>query len=147
MMLSLRSQMRMTYGLMLLCFIGLGSVSINRLERVSNESNIINTIWTPRFIVAEEMGLAVREYRISEALRILSVSPEMAAHADEDLKANADLLFSQIGSYRASLQSGEDSTPLDKVQELSRQYIAGNEQMLAFAQTGQRAEAAERFRN
>src|SRR5436853_4051380 len=71
----------------------------------------------------------------------------MAAHADEDLKANADLLLSQIGSYRASLQSGEDSTPLDKVQELWRQYIAGNEQMLAFAKTGQKAEAAERFRN
>src|SRR5262249_49914806 len=114
MMRSLKSRMRTTYGLLLLCFIGLGGLSIDRLARVSDQPNIMDTIWTPRSLIAEEMGQAARDYRISEALRILSVSPDMAAHADDDLKANADLVVSQVASYRALLQTDEDRARLDK---------------------------------
>src|SRR6195256_1534955 len=121
--------------------------SIDRLAFVSNQSNIMNTVWTPRARIAEETAGAASDYRISEALRILSVSPEMAQHADADLKTNSDLLLSKIAEYRALLQKEETSAPLDKVQQLWQQYLASNEQMLVFAKTGHQAEAADRFRN
>src|ERR1700704_1246529 len=147
MMLSLKSQMRVTYGLILLCFAALGTLSIDRLAFVSNQSNIMNTVWTPRARIAEETTGAAADYRISEALRILSVSPEMAQHADGDLKTNSELFLSKIAAYRALLQKGESPALIDKVQQLWQQYVTGNEQMLAFAKTGHQAEAADRFRN
>jgi len=147
MKLSLKSQMRVTYGLILICFAALGALSIDRLALVSNESNIMNTVWTPRSNTAEDMSGAARDYRISEALRILSVSPEMAQHADADLKTNSDLFLSKVASYRALLQKEETAAPLDKAQQLWNQYVTGNEPMLAFAKTGHQAEAADRFRN
>jgi hypothetical protein len=73
----------------------------------------MNTVWTPRFNTAEEMSGAARDYRISEALRILSVSSEMAQHADADLKANSDLFASKLAEYRTLLQNGETAAPLD----------------------------------
>ena len=147
MKLSLKSQMRVTYGLILICVAALGALSIDRLASVSNESNTMNTVWTPRSNTAEEMSGAARDYRISEALRILSVSSEMAQHADADLKASSDLFASKLAEYRTLLQNGETAAPLDKVQKLWQQYVAGNEQMLVFAKTGHQAEAADRFRN
>ena len=147
MKLSLKSQMRVTYGLILICFAALGALSIDRLAFVSNQSNIMTTVWTPRSRTAEEMSGAARDYRISEALRILSVSPEMAQHADADLKTNSDLFLSKVAEYRALLQKGETAAPLDKVQQLWQQYVAGNEPMLLFTKTGHQAEAADRFRN
>ncbi|MEA2825175.1 MAG: methyl-accepting chemotaxis protein [Alphaproteobacteria bacterium] len=147
MKLSLKSQMRVTYGLILICVAALGALSIDRLASVSSESNTMNTVWTPRSNTAEEMSGAARDYRISEALRILSVSSEMAQHADADLKANSDLFASKLAEYRTLLQNGETAAPLDKVQKLWQQYVAGNEQMLVFAKTGHQAEAADRFRN
>src|SRR5258708_37668124 len=147
MKLSLKSQMRVTYGLILICFAALGALSTDRLALVSNQSNIMNTVWTPRSRTAEEMSGAARDYRISEALRILSVSPEMAQHADADLKTNSDLFLSKVAAYRALLQNGESPEVLDKAQQLWNQYLTGNEPMLAFAKTGHQAEAADRFRN
>jgi methyl-accepting chemotaxis protein len=147
MMLSLKSKMHATYGLILVCFVALGILSIDRLAFVSNQSIIMSTVWTQRARIAEETAGAVADYRMSEALRILSISSEMAQHADSDLKTNSDLFLSKIAAYRALLQQGETSAPLDKVEQLWRQYLAGNEQMLAFAKTGHQAEAADRFRN
>ena len=43
MKLSLKSQMRVTYGLILICFAALGTLSIDRLAFVSDQSNIMNT--------------------------------------------------------------------------------------------------------
>jgi methyl-accepting chemotaxis protein len=147
MMLSLKSQMRATYGLILVCFAALGILSIDRLASVSNQSNIMNAVWTPRSLTADDMHDAASDYRISEGLRILSVSPDMAQHADADLKANSDLFLSRVAAYRALLQNGESPAPIDKAQQLWNQYLAGNESMLAFAKTGHQAEAADRFRN
>src|SRR5258706_12938984 len=147
MMLSLKSQMRVTYGLILLCFAALGILSIDRLASVSNESNVMTTVWTPRFRTAEEINDAAQDYRISEALRILSVSADMAQHADSDLKANSDLFLSKLAVYRALLQKGESPASLDKTQQLWQQNLTGNEPMLVFAKTGHQAEAADRFRN
>jgi methyl-accepting chemotaxis protein len=147
MMFSLKSKMHVLYGLILICFAALGVLSIDRLAFVSNEANIINAVWTPRARIAEETTGAASDYRISEALRILSVSPEMAQHADSDLKINSEVFLSKIAAYRALLQKGESPALLDKVQQLWQQYVAGNEQMLAFAKTGHQAEAADRFRN
>jgi methyl-accepting chemotaxis protein len=147
MKLSLKSQMRVTYGLILLCFGALGILSIDRLALVSNQSNVMNTVWTPRSRTATEINDAAQDYRISEALRILSISPEMAQHADSDLKANSELFLSKLAEYRALLQKGESPAPLDKAQQLWQQYLTGNEPMLAFAKAGHGADAADRFRN
>jgi len=147
MKLSLKSQMRITYGLLLLSFAFLGGLAINRLELVSRESTDISTVRIPRAGAAEEMGQAARDYRIAEAFRIQSVSPDMTAHADNDLSTNSELFVAKVGAYRALLQKDEDTGALDKVQDLWRQYVAGNKQMLAFAQAGRRPEATERFQN
>jgi methyl-accepting chemotaxis protein len=107
----------------------------------------MNTVWTPRSLTADDMHDAASDYRISEALRILSVSPDMAQHADADLKMNSDLFLSKVAAYRTLLQKGESPASLDKVQQLWNQYLASNESMLAFAKAGHQAEAADRFRN
>ena len=76
MMRLLRSKMRVLCAVLLICFGALGFLAIDRLARVSEQSNIINSVWIPRSVAAEEMGETARDYRISEALRILSVSPK-----------------------------------------------------------------------
>ncbi|MBI3677771.1 MAG: MCP four helix bundle domain-containing protein [Proteobacteria bacterium] len=144
---SLKSMMRVTYALILLGFGTLGFVAVNRLQLVSDQSNVMNAVWTPRVHTVDEMTQAASQYRISEALRILSVSPEMAAHADNDLKANADEFHSKVTAYRALLQKGEATAAIDGIEQAWGNYKTGNDQMLAFAHNNQQADATARFRN
>ena len=147
MKLSLKGQMRATYALLLLFFVLLGGLAINRLDLVSKESNVISSVWLPRTRTAEEMGQAAREYRIAEALRIQSISADMAAHADRDLVTHSESFLERAAAYRALLREGESTEAVDKAQDLWRQYVSGNAIMLEFAQGGRRPEAALRFQN
>lgn len=146
-MFSLKNKMRLANALIALCFVALAGLSIDRLASVSGQSNVMSSIWAPRARIAQEMHAVAGQYRTSEALRILSTSPEMADHANRDLKDNADLFESKVSAYRALLQKGEDSASIDGVEKLWLQYLKGNESMLTYAEGGEQALAADRFRN
>ena len=146
-MFSLKNKMRLTYALVLSCFVAMGALAIYRLALVSGQSTEMSTVWTPRTRIAQEMHSLAAQYRISEAMRILSASPTMAEHANRELKDNADAFLSKMAAYRALLQKGESTAPIDEVQNLWSQYVKANELMLAFAEGGQQTQAADRFRN
>src|SRR6266481_1281920 len=129
-MFSLKSKMRLTYALIFLCFVVLAGLAVDRLSEVSGQSNLISGVWAPRTRIAEEMHAASGQYRISEAMRILSTSPEMVEHANRDLKENTEGFLSRVSAYRALLQKGEDTAAIDMVQKLWLQYVKGNSQML-----------------
>jgi len=112
-MFSLKNKMRLTYALVLLCFVAMGALAIYRLALVSSESNQMSTVWTPRTRIAQEMHAVAGQYRISEAMRILSTSPAMAEHANRELKDNADAFASKVAAYRGLLQKGESTAPID----------------------------------
>jgi methyl-accepting chemotaxis protein len=146
-MLSLKSKMRLISGLIFICFVALGLLAINRLALVSEASSIVTNLWHPRARIIKEMEVIAREYRISEALRILSETPEMAEHADSDLRANSDLFLSKLANYRKLRTPGESRTSADKIEQSWRQYIDSNNQMLAYARNNQHREATNRFVN
>lgn len=132
---------------MLVAFCFLAFLSIDRLQVVSAQSDIVSETWLPRARIADGIGDAARSYRISEALRILSSSEQMAQHADNDLTANAESLEAKIREYRGMMASGEDATLIDKVDDAWRHYRLGNQDMMAEAQNNQQIEAASRYRN
>ncbi len=146
-MLSLKNMMRGTYALILLSFAALGGVAIDRMEAVSRQASEITNAWAPKSRLLSDLDAAASNYRISEALRILSTSPAMAAHADDDLKTYADLFQAKLDSYRGGRFSADDEGSLRKIQDLWEQYVAGNRQMLALAAVNQQQDAALRFRN
>ena len=146
-MFTLKSKMRLAYAIVILCFAALGGLAVNRLAVVSGQSNVMSTVWTPRMRTADEMHTAASQYRISEAMRILSTSPEMTDHANRDLKDSAEEFLAKTAAYRALLQKGENTASIDRVQTLWQQYLKGNETMLMYADGGQQAQAADRFRN
>jgi methyl-accepting chemotaxis protein len=147
MTLSLKAKTRLIFAVLLLCFVALGALAIERLNSVNAQSAIMSTTWTPRSRVAQELVISANEYRISEALRILSTSPEMADQADQDLNENAAIFTSKLKEYRQLLRSHESPAEIDSVGALWREYVSKNEQMLSLARDGQPAEAADRFRN
>ncbi|HWU27173.1 MAG TPA: MCP four helix bundle domain-containing protein, partial [Rhizomicrobium sp.] len=130
---------------MLVAFCFLAFLSIDRLQVVSAQSDIVSETWLPRARIADGIGDAARSYRISEALRILSSSEQMAQHADNDLTANAESLEAKIREYRGMMASGEDATLIDKVDDAWRHYRLGNQDMMAEAQNNQQIEAASRY--
>lgn len=147
MSVSLKAKTRLIFGVLLLCFVALSALAIERLSSVADQSTIMSTIWTPRSRTAEQLNGAANDYRISEALRILSVTPEMAAHADQDLADNADLFKTKLAEYRHLLKAREDAAAVDNIAALWDSYVTGNQQMLAFAKDNQAEEASNRFRN
>ena len=147
MRLSLKAQTRLIFATLLLCFVALGALAINRLAEVSHQSDVMNQTWTPRARAADQLAGAARDYRISEALRILSVTPEMAAHADQDLKDNADLFKSKVQEYRHLLGPHESAAAIGAIDDLWTSYVSGNEQMLQYARDNKTTDAADRFRN
>lgn len=145
--LSLKTKTRLVCALLIVSVVILGGFVVDRLSAISRQSAVITGVWMPRATIAEEGRAAAREYRISEALRILSVTPEMAAQADDDLAVNAEEFTAKLAAYRKLLRPGEKPAAVDKVAGLWDDYISSNEVMLAFSREGQVAEASDRFRN
>jgi methyl-accepting chemotaxis protein len=147
MALSLKDKTRGIYAVLLLCFVLLGGLGINRLAAVSHESSVMKTVWTPRMRTIDQLGAAAREYRISEGLRILSLTPDMAEHAETDLKDNAAAFDGKLLVYRKLLQPKENPAAFEKMETLWRNYRTANQEMLALAADSRSADAADRFRN
>jgi methyl-accepting chemotaxis protein len=147
MALSLKTTMAAMSIVMFSCFVALGVVSVERMGAVSHQSIVMKSVWTPRVRLIAQLGDAARDYRISEGLRILSVSGDMAAHADGDLKDNAELFESELAAYRKLLQPKESPADVEKIDALWRDYRVANQRMLELAAQGQNADAADRFRN
>jgi methyl-accepting chemotaxis protein len=145
--LSLQTKTRVAGGLMLACVAGLGAFAFNSLDRVNAQARIMDQVWSPRSRVAEEMGLAAREYRLSEAIRILSASPQMVEQADADLETNMQMFMERTAAYRALLSEEDDAGAIDQVEQLWNDYLASNERMLELARDGESEDAALRFRN
>ncbi len=147
MALSLKNKTRGIYAVLLLCFVLLGGLAIDRLAAVSYESEVMKTVWTPRMRAIDQLGQFAREYRISEGMRILSVDPEMAEQADADLKDNADAFDAKLAAYRKLLQSKESPAALEKIEDLWRNYRQANQEIIALAADNRPSEATDRFRN
>jgi methyl-accepting chemotaxis protein len=147
MALSLKDKTRGIYAVLLLCFVLLGGLGIDRLAAVSHESSVMKTVWTPRMRTIDQLGDAAREYRISEGLRILSLTPDMAEHADTDLRDNAAAFDGKLAAYRKLLQPKENPAAFEKIETLWRNYRTANQEMLALAADSKSADAADRFRN
>ena len=147
MTLSLKAKTRAIFAVLLLCFVALSALAIDRLSSVAAQSTIMSTVWMPQARAAEELDQAAHDYRISEAVRILSVSPEMAAQADQDLTASAEDFKTKLAESRRLMQRRSGGTQLNEVAGLWDGYVAGNRQMLALAQEGKTEEAADRYRN
>jgi methyl-accepting chemotaxis protein len=147
MALSLKLKTRLIYGLILVCFAALGAVGLDRLARIRSQSDIMSEVWTPRLHAAEELGGVARDYRISEAVRIVSVTPDMAEQADADLADYADTFQTNLAAYRKLLRPKEAAAQVDAVETNWASYIASNQEMLAMARAGDSEGAANRFRN
>ncbi|MFZ5669526.1 MAG: HAMP domain-containing methyl-accepting chemotaxis protein [Pseudomonadota bacterium] len=145
--LTLKTKTRLIFGVLLACLVGIGAFSVTRLSQVSQQSDLIASVWTRRLATADQIHGAAREYRISEAVRILSVSPEMAQQADDDLTANAEQMAAEIATFRKQLRPGDSKAAIDEVDRLWSDYVAANQDMLDYARNGQATEAADRFRN
>ena len=145
--LSLQSKARVACAIVMASFMFLGALAVSRLELERDQAHVMDTVWTPRAHIGANLADAARDYRISEALLILSVSPDMMDHADSDQKDNADLFATGLDAYRALLSPGEDTAAVDQATRAWQQYVAGNEQMRLLAHGGKSIEAADRFRN
>src|SRR3990167_8322615 len=122
--LTLKTKTRLVCALLIVSVVVLGAFVADRLSAISRQSAVITGVWMPRATIAGEARAAAREYRISEALRILSVTPEMAAQADDDLAANAEIFSAKLDAYRKLLRPGEKPTAVDKVADLWGGYIS-----------------------
>jgi methyl-accepting chemotaxis protein len=147
MTLSLKAKTRSIFLLLLLCFAALSGLAIQQLNSVARESTIMTTIWTPRLHAAVELDGAANDYRISEAVRILSVTPAMGAQADQDLAENAQAFGRELGEYRHLLRPHESAAAIENIETLWKGYLADNESMLQFARDGKAEQAADRYRN
>ena len=147
MRLSLQSKARLACAIVVAGFISLGVFAVSRLELERDQARVMDTVWTPRARIGAELADAARDYRISEALLILSVSPDMMEHADSDQNENAELFGIRMADYKQLLAPGEANPDLDQVARAWQEYLAGNEQMRVLAHGGKPGEAADRFRN
>jgi methyl-accepting chemotaxis protein len=144
---SLKTKTRAVFGLFLLLFVGVAAFAFLALSAVSKQAESAKVVWEARIIGANEILGDARDYRIAEALRLMPSSPEMAAQADEDLKASAERMEKAMADYRSMLRAGEAPEDINKTAALWAEYVAGNQVMLAYVDSGETEAAADRFRN
>ena len=145
--ISLKTKTRAIFALLLILFAAVAAYAFMELSAISRQAESSKTVWEARIVAANAILRDAQNYRIAEALRLLPSSPEMAAQADDDLKANAEGMEQSIAAYRAQLHPQEAQTQINKAKELWGEYLSGNRIMLEYADGGDAEAAVDRFRN
>jgi methyl-accepting chemotaxis protein len=143
----LSNKTRLICAGMFACCFAVGALAIDRATEMHQETEAMSAVWIPRAGVAEELSLAAREYRLSESLRILAITPEMAEQADGDLVDNAAEFKRIATAYRKQLRKGESTAAIDAIERTWGEYMGANQDMLAMSRSGRTAEATDRFVN
>ncbi len=145
--LSLKTKTRAVFALLLVLFATVAAYAFLELSAVSKQAESSKMVWEARIVAAHAILADAQHYRIAEALRLMPSSPEMAAQADDELKANAEQMEQAMANYRALLRPEEAQDPINKTAELWANYLTGNRVMLEYADAGDADAAVDRFRN
>lgn len=106
---SIKTRLRLAFLIMALSFLALGSLAIVRMGIFNRDLTDIEHRMLPKIVAAGQIALASGQYRIAEALHILSLTPEEMQRYEAKLTALEAVVTKNADSYQSMINRPEDA--------------------------------------
>lgn len=145
--LSLRTKMRLVLGIVALLMMVAGVFAINRLAVVNDVSSDMKGIWMPRANLLSEVNTMTSDYRIAEAMHILSLTDDGMSQSEQAQARLAQAIASRLQKYRTLHLSPEVDAKLAVFERGWNSYVAANKAMIAVSRRNENEKATAMLRD
>ncbi|MCW2247466.1 methyl-accepting chemotaxis protein [Azospirillum fermentarium] len=143
---SLRTKMRLVLGLLALLMMAAGVFAINRLAVVNDLSSVMKEVWMPRADLLGDVNTMTSDYRIAEAMHILSLTDDTMAESEADQARLRQSIAERLRKYRGFALSSTVEAKLSTFERSWEAYMAGNQPMIALSRKNENDKATAMLR-
>ena len=130
----------------LIVTIGLGAFSIERLGAVNGAATEVRNDWLPSTALMGELASAVEQYRITEAIYLLSSSdPDTRKRIEAEMRDQQAHIQKLRNDYEPMVTPGEERALIDEFDKEWVQYMGVHMSLIALKRKDDAAAAAELF--
>jgi methyl-accepting chemotaxis protein len=140
--LSIRNKILAAFSLTLLCTIGLGGFSMNRLGEVNAAAADVATNWLPSSTVLGDLAMEFEKLRARESQMLLRQGDKVADSV-RLVEDSTRLVEAALAGYRPLVSPGREMQLSAAIDSAWRQYQDVSRQMVAAVRAGEQARATE----
>ena len=133
-------------GILLLGLMGLGGLAINSLATVNNESTVISEQWLPSVDITDKLNMNTSDYRVAQAMHILSVDDSEMTQAEAEIAAQAKIIADNRKIYERLISGSEDRALYEKFSRQWDDYLAVSARVLELSRRNANTEATVLFK-
>ena len=138
--------MRLALALVAVLMAAAGVFAINRLAVVNDISTEMKDVWIPRAELLGEINTLTSDYRIAEAMHILSLNEAGMAQSEADQEKLHQEIVERVRKYRGFELSNAVEAKLTVFERSWDSYIAGNKPMVALSRKNENEKATTLLR-
>ncbi len=138
---SLRMKMRFALAALAVLMTVAGVFAVNRLAVVNDLSTQMADIWMPRAELLGEVNTATSDYRIAEAMHILSLTDDAMAQAEQDQARLRRDVDDRLRKYRGFALTSAVEAKLSVFEQSWNAYLQNSASMIALSRKNENEKA------
>ncbi len=144
---SVRAKTLTSFAIVMVCAVGLGLFSINRLSSVNHDASEIRENWLPSVGLVGAIRSSFEFYRILEGAHIMSSTPEAMAEEEKSMAAVLKDMDRQIVEYSSLASPGYENEAFQKFKGYWEHYAQLSQQkLIPLSRQNKTAEATDLYR-
>ena len=139
---AVKRKISLTFLMIIVFFLAFSGLFYQQLARVNQQITELNSNWVPSIIAINALNTKISDYRITEALYILSTADDEMAQLDQKLNTLTNDIAELRKKYSALISSEYERNLYAEFSASYDEYIAGSSQTLAFSRSKDNVKAA-----
>ncbi|MFT3929122.1 MAG: methyl-accepting chemotaxis protein [Spongiibacteraceae bacterium] len=139
--LTVAAKMGLGFGIVLILMLVMGAVTINRMNRVNEQSTNMAKNWMPSIRVVEEINTNTSDFRVAELQHVIADKADDMQHFEQQMATLLDTLSKNRAAYEKLISSPEEKAGYDNFAKLWGEYLAAHEHAIALSRQMKTKEA------
>lgn len=136
-----KKKINVTFLLLIGCFLMFSGLFYQQISRINLKVLEMKSHWIPNLIVANSLNTKTSDYRVAEALHILSTEAHEMAKYETEISAVSGDVTSLRKKYSSLIASKEDRSLYDDFSIAYTEYLTTSKQTLTFSRANDKVNA------
>ena len=138
---AVKKKITLTFLIIIVFFLAFSGLFYQQLVRVNQQITELNSNWVPSIIAVNALNTKISDYRITEALYVLSIIDDEMTQLDQKLKILTDNIAELRKKYSSLISSEREHNLYAEFSASYDEYSAASTQTLAFSRNKDNAKA------
>ncbi|MBI1206475.1 MAG: HAMP domain-containing protein [Azospirillum sp.] len=144
--ITIKTKLRLAFLGLAGCFLAVGLITIERMAELNHFSTEMEQNWIPSLVLTATINTATSDYRIGEALHVLSTDPEEMARREQELSGLEGEIAKARATYEPLIDSAEEQTIYGDFAKQYAAYLAASRQAIIHSRANQNDAAAAQLK-